>query len=228
MQETRNLFHEDNVPKQFFAAYQPPKSFNSFSALPVKDEAFVVGKRTNVVKRFDLVAQNSVFDSTGAEKPTPTRKSFSPAPNQNKNSPFMTAVDFSPGAGFFPVGANNNSENLLELLLFYFDQIVYLNEISEKIRDLDTAAADGDIARVNSAARLCGELVANCGMLSAVSPLECLAQLKTDSQKTDAAPLISRVKKEFGRFRLALRENLEQLRKQVQLNNSTAGSPETN
>ena len=89
--------------------------------------------------------------------------------------------------------------------------------MSEKIRELGTAIRDENVAQINTLARDCAALSNSCGMTTAIAPLRHLAHLKTKLQMTDAAFLLRQVRKEFRCFRLALKESLEQLVKQTQL-----------
>lgn len=110
-------------------------------------------------------------------------------------------------------------DELLDLLLSYFDQIVYLKEISEKLGKLETAIVEENIGRVNFIARECAALGANCGMVTVIEPLRRLERLKNKSQLVNARALNGEVRKELASFNRAVKENLEKLTTQVRINN---------
>lgn len=208
MRQSRTFFPEDNIPRRNFAISQSKEFFsNFFTASGIEKSAVIAisNSKDVSVKYFDL-ATSSAFNTAS-----------------RKESDFITARDFSSNAKLFKA-EKNNTEDLLELMLFYFDQIVYLNEISEKLRKLEIAVREENIAQVNAIARECIEISNNCEIATAIAPLQHLTQLKTRLQMTDAAFLINQVRKEFRSFRLALKENLGQLTKQVRLDNPASRS----
>lgn len=113
----------------------------------------------------------------------------------------------------------SNSNQLFDLLLFYLDQIEYLKELSEKLLELEAAAGEGNIVQLNLIAQDCALLGANCGMFSLIEPLRRLERIKNKSQLVNAAALTEQVGKEIEGFRLTVKENLERLADQAQINN---------
>jgi len=221
MQQTQNLFPEDNVSKPKVVTNQLQNPFSNFFALSDKDNetaTVIVFNRmnNNSVKHFDLVTENSAFKTNNSKETNKTKEPNSANLPFNQKPLFKIAPNFSSNANLSLV-ATNNSEELIDLLLFYFDQIVCLNEISEKIKELDVAVNSGDLALINSIANECSEISLYCEVDGALASLKQLAQLKTKLQITDAQFLIRRVRKEFARFRFALQENLKTLDKQIQL-----------
>jgi hypothetical protein len=228
MRQARNFFPEENFPNRNFAVHQPKKFFGSFFAPPgiaeeKPAEIAITQSKDDSVRYFDLVTQSSAFRSARFKETNKTKEPLCASASQNKNSFFIAPRDFAFDEKFSPAG-KSNLEELLELLLFYFDQIVYLSEMSEKLGEMDVAVSEENIAKVNAAARDCIEISGNCEMTAAIVPLRQLTYVKTKLQMTDAAFLINQVRKEVKSFRLSLRENLEQLKKQFQLNNSTVVS----
>lgn len=107
--------------------------------------------------------------------------------------------------------ARESREDLSYTLLFYLDQIVYLEEIAENLAKLDAAIESGNAAAVSLAANDCAGLGARCGMLAALKPLRELERVRHASQMLKAESLSREVCREFEAFKLILKENLEQM-----------------
>jgi hypothetical protein len=232
MPQTQDLFPEDKSSKKKPATDQRQNYFRSRYAPTSKDEetapVIVISQtNSNAVRHFDLVAQTPFYKINNPKAAAAKKDPTGAQTNKNKSSFFKTAGDFSLNAKSFPI-APNNPEAALEALLFYFDQIVYLNEMTARIEELDVAVADENIAQVNSLARACADISLGCGMTEALEPLRSIAQLKTKLQMTDAVFLLSQVRKELRGFRLALKENLKQAARQVQPGNPAARQQEMN
>ena len=100
-------------------------------------------------------------------------------------------------------------------LFFYLDQIVYLEEMSEKIERLEIAINSRNTKEINWIAAECLSISANCGMLKIIQPLNLLSSIKEQYILADGLYLSNQVKREFEQFRFAFKINLEQLASQT-------------
>ena len=104
------------------------------------------------------------------------------------------------------------AQKFSDTLLFYLDQIIYLEEISENLEKLNAAIESGNAARVNLIANDCVGISRSCGMFAALKPLRELERFGDENQMSKAELLSRQVGEEFERFKITLKENLEQIK----------------
>lgn len=205
--QKQTLFPEDNISKQTVAAY------------PLQDEGMltitVVNRMNNdSVKYFDLVTKNFASEPVNSAESRKAGKRISNGANRNRKARFTTSQDFLPPPPVFPA-AIDDPKDLFFIMLYYFDKIIYLDEISENIEKFDVSIKAGDIDELNSIAYNCAEIIAHYGIFTALVPLRRLERVKHVTELLNAITLSGQVRKEFERFRFNLKENLEQIRRMI-------------
>lgn len=212
IQEPQNLFPEDNISKQAIEAYglQKPNcsEYKRAAGDGKRPLTIPVGEmNADSVTYFDLVTENCDAESVMSEKSKkPSGRIFGDAARNKKNR-LTVFRDSSPPA--LPFAADEPKE-FFDIMLFYLDRIIYMNEISETLEKLDAAINAKDITGINSSARDCAAACAHCGMFAAAEPLRRLERVKHTSRVPDATALSKQVRQQFKRFRFCLKENLEQ------------------
>ncbi|MBC7932629.1 MAG: PAS domain S-box protein [Rubrivivax sp.] len=88
---------------------------------------------------------------------------------------------------------------------------VYLEQMTESLKKLDAAIGSGNADEVNLIGHNCAGVSATCGMDALVAPLRELERMGHAGGLEGAAALSAHVGREFGRVRLFLQENLEQV-----------------
>lgn len=220
MQDQQNYLTENKESKRITNEFPDQKNYFT-NALPTGEEkeltiTIVTGANPHPVRYFDLVEDNSEVNSIDSTN-DPFMQYLNNSPEMNASENFSPAVKPLLPSVF-------NQEDLIEVLLFYFDQILYLNEISEKLEKLNISIKEGDVSEVNAIALDCAEISRCCGMLAALAPLQRLAQLKKAPGSANSAFLIGVAQKEFRLFRQALKENLTQLKKHLEVCNLSSVS----
>jgi len=93
-----------------------------------------------------------------------------------------------------------------------FDMLsVYLNQMTQTFEKLDLAIESGNASEVSLIAHNCAGANANCGMTALIEPLRELERIAGESDLAQAATLLPRLREEFERVRLFLKENLEEV-----------------
>jgi CheY-like chemotaxis protein len=93
-----------------------------------------------------------------------------------------------------------------------FDMLsVYLDQMTLTFEKLDLALEAGNAGEVNLIAHNCAGANANCGMTALIEPLRELERIAGENNLADAATLLTRLRAEFERVRLFLKENLEEV-----------------
>lgn len=169
----------------------------------------VVKQTGAATKYFEAIADDYASKPIQPEEAGEERKRFLTDANFRKDMLVPTFDEALRPAPLFPA-ARENRQELSYTLLFYLDQIVYLEEISESLEKLDAAIESEDTAQVSLIANDCAGISARCGIFAALKPLSELERVKYKNQMVKAELLCREVGKEFERFKLTLKENLEQ------------------
>lgn len=162
-------------------------------------------------KCFEAVSNDFDFKPIKSEETEKARKRFFADAAGRENILVPTFDEALRDAPLFPA-ARNRPPELSDTLLFYLDQIIYLEEISESLEKLNGAIESGNAARINLIAGECAGISRSCGMFAALKPLKELERVEHKNQMTNAESLSRRVGEEFERFKVTLKENLEQIK----------------
>lgn len=162
-------------------------------------------------KFFEAAAETFEAKPMRHEEAEKARRRFFADASGRKNALVSTSEEELRPAPLFPA-ARNRPPEFSHALLFYLDQIVYLEEISENLEKLDAAIESGNAAKVSLIAGDCAGISASCGMFAALKPLRELERVEHKNQLPQAVNLSKAVCEEFERFKFTLKENLEQIK----------------
>lgn len=162
------------------------------------------------MKCFEIVTDKFASKPIQPEEAGQERKRFFTDANLRKNMLAPTFGETLREVPLFPA-ARENAQEFSHTLLFYLDQVVYLEEISENLEKLNAAIESGNSAQVSRIARSCAGISAGCGMFAALKPLRELERVEYKNQMPKAEDLSREIGKEFERFKFTLKENLEQI-----------------
>jgi hypothetical protein len=161
-------------------------------------------------KCFEIAEDNNALKPLQPEDTGGERKRFFTDANLRKNTLVPTFEQALRPAPLFPAMRENRQE-LSYALLFYLDQIVYLEEISENLEKLDAAIELENTTQVSLIANDCAGMSARCGMFAALKPLRELERVELKNQIPKAQSLCREVGREFEIFKITLKETLEQI-----------------
>lgn len=146
-------------------------------------------------------ARKKIFDDAGAVK-----KPFGAPPENSHTRTTATRL--------FPCNRidKDKPKQLFAILLGYLDQIVYLDELSENLEQLDFAIAAKNTGEMKRIALECAAASRCCGLFAAIkAQLSELERVEHEYQLADAADLSRQIVEASEQFRFILKENMQQM-----------------